>query len=61
VPIIDDDDPREAVIGVAEPCLIPTVGALINAIYNACGARIRETPATPDKVLMALLQQEKKA
>jgi nicotinate dehydrogenase medium molybdopterin subunit len=61
VPIIDDEDPREAAIGVAEPCLIPTVGALINAIYNACGARIRELPATPDKVLMALLSQEKKS
>jgi xanthine dehydrogenase YagR molybdenum-binding subunit len=61
VAIIDDEDKREAVIGVAEPCLIPTVGALINAIYNACGARIRELPATPDKVLMALLAQEKKA
>ena len=61
VPIIDDEDRREAVIGVAEPCLIPTVGALINAIYNACGVRIRELPATPDKVLMALLEQEKKS
>jgi len=61
VAIIDDDDKREAVIGVAEPCLIPAVAAVVNAIYNACGARIRALPATPDKVLMAILAKEKKA
>jgi xanthine dehydrogenase YagR molybdenum-binding subunit len=61
VSIIDDDDKREAVIGIAEPCLIPTVAALTNAIYNACGARIYTLPATPDKVLMAILAKEKKA
>jgi len=62
VPIIDDEDPREAVIGIGEPSLIPSLAAVINAVYNACGVRIHELPATPDKVLMALLaQQEKKA
>ncbi len=28
VPIIDDDDKREAVIGIAEGCVIPAVGAI---------------------------------
>ena len=37
VPIIDDDDKREAVIGMAEGCNIPAVGALANAVFNACG------------------------
>jgi xanthine dehydrogenase YagR molybdenum-binding subunit len=55
VPIIDDGDTRPAVIGIGEPPVIPGVGALANAVYNACGARIRTTPLTPDKVLMALL------
>jgi CO/xanthine dehydrogenase Mo-binding subunit len=55
VPIIDDDDKREAVIGIAEGCNIPSLGALANAVFNACGVRVRELPITPDKVLMGLL------
>jgi len=54
-PIIDDDDKREAVIGVAEGCNIPAVGALANAVFNACGLRVRELPITPDKILMGLM------
>ncbi len=54
VPIIDDDDKREAVIGIAEGCIIPAVGALVNAVFNATGVRVRETPVTPDKILMGL-------
>jgi len=55
VPIIDDDDKREAVIGIAEGCIIPAVGALVNAVFNATGVRVRETPVTPDKILMGLM------
>ena len=55
VPIIDDDDKREAVIGMAEGCNIPTLGALANAVFNATGLRIRELPITPDKILMGLM------
>jgi len=54
VPIIDDDDKREAVIGIAEACIIPAVGALANAVFNATGVRVRELPITPDKILMGL-------
>ena len=50
VPIIDDDDKREAVIGMSEGCIIPAVGALVNAVFNATGIRIRELPITPDKL-----------
>ena len=36
----------------------PVVPAAIgNAIFNACGARIREVPITPEKVLRALLKE----
>lgn len=56
VPIIDDEDKREAVIGMAEGCNIPAVGALANAVFNACGVRIRELPITPDKILMGLMK-----
>jgi len=55
VPIIDDDDKREAVIGIAEGCIIPAVGAVANAVFNATGVRVRELPITPDKILMGLM------
>jgi len=55
IPIIDDDDKREVVIGIAEGCIIPTLGAVVNAVFNACGVRVRETPITPDKILMGLM------
>lgn len=58
VPIIDDGDTREVVIGMAEGCIIPAVGAVVNAVYNACGLRVRELPITPDKILMGLMKQE---
>lgn len=59
VPLIDDDDKREVVIGMAEGCIIPAVGALVNAVFNATGVRIRELPITPDKILMGLMNQNK--
>lgn len=55
VPLIDDEDKREAVIGVGEAAIIPSVGALANAVFNACGVRIHDLPITPDKILMALM------
>jgi xanthine dehydrogenase YagR molybdenum-binding subunit len=54
VPLIDDEDKREAVIGIAEGCIIPALGALANAVFNATGVRVRELPITPDKILMGL-------
>ena len=57
VPLIDDDDKREAVIGIAEACIIPAVGALANAVFNAMGVRVRELPITPDKILMGLMNK----
>ena len=55
IPVIDDGDPRQAVIGIAEPANIPGVGAVANAVYNACGVRVRELPITPDKILAGLM------
>jgi aldehyde oxidoreductase len=42
--------------GVGEMTMIPTAPAVMNAIANACGARVRHLPATPDKVLAALAE-----
>ena len=61
VSLIDDEDKREAVIGVGEPAVIPAVGAIPNAVFNACGVRIRQLPITPDKILMALQGERRSA
>jgi xanthine dehydrogenase YagR molybdenum-binding subunit len=58
IPIIDDGDERQAVIGMAEGANVPGVGAVANAVYNACGVRVRELPITPDKILNGLMQQQ---
>lgn len=41
--------------GVGEQALIPTAPAILNAIYDAIGARLRQVPATPDRVRAAIL------
>jgi CO/xanthine dehydrogenase Mo-binding subunit len=34
--------------------MVPTIPAVMNAIYDAIGARVFDLPATPEKILMAL-------
>jgi xanthine dehydrogenase YagR molybdenum-binding subunit len=48
------DMPERGVIGVGEPCTIPTASAIANAVANALGVRVPTLPITPDKVLAAL-------
>jgi xanthine dehydrogenase YagR molybdenum-binding subunit len=50
------DQPERGVIGVGEPCTVPTASAIANAVANAIGARVASLPITPDKVLAALGQ-----
>ena len=45
--------------GVAEDAVCPTAPAIINAIYNAIGVRIKELPATAERVLAALQEKER--
>ena len=55
--IVSDADPKVnsvGVKGIGEPAIIPTAGAIANAVYNAIGVRIKSLPITPDKVLNAL-------
>lgn len=39
---------------VGEPSLVATAPAILNAIHDAVGVRIRSLPATPEKVLEAI-------
>jgi xanthine dehydrogenase YagR molybdenum-binding subunit len=40
--------------GIGEPPIVPTLAAVANAVFNATGARVRELPITPDRMLQAL-------
>ena len=60
--IIEDPDPIGplGVKGVGEPAMVPTIPAIMNAIYEAVGVRITDLPATPEKVLMAIREKEQR-
>jgi xanthine dehydrogenase molybdenum-binding subunit len=53
VDVVDPYGPFGAKV-VGEPPNTPVPGVIANAIFNAIGARVREIPMTPDKVLAAL-------
>lgn len=40
--------------GVGEGAIIPTAVAIVNAVYDAIGVRIKDLPITPEKILSAL-------
>lgn len=40
--------------GIGEPVMIPIAPAILNAIYDATGVRIKELPVTPEKLRKAL-------
>jgi CO/xanthine dehydrogenase Mo-binding subunit len=44
--------------GIGEQALIPTAPAILNAIHHATGARITQTPATPNRVRAAIRRLE---
>jgi xanthine dehydrogenase YagR molybdenum-binding subunit len=48
------DMPERGVIGIGEPPTISTHAAIGNAVFNALGVRVPQTPFTPDRVLAAL-------
>jgi CO/xanthine dehydrogenase Mo-binding subunit/aerobic-type carbon monoxide dehydrogenase small subunit (CoxS/CutS family) len=67
IPTVGDIPPIETIIieepdahgpygakGLGEHVLVPTAPAILNAIYNATGARITKVPATPSRVRQAI-------
>jgi 4-hydroxybenzoyl-CoA reductase subunit alpha len=46
---------------IGEGCLLPILGAIANAIYDATGVRVTELPITPEKILAGLKRQRAEA
>ncbi len=68
IPTIGDMPPVESILiedpspigpfgakGIGEQAVIPTAPAILNAIHDAIGVRMRRVPATPDRLRAAIL------
>ncbi|MFZ4479579.1 MAG: molybdopterin-dependent oxidoreductase [Rhodoferax sp.] len=60
VHIIEDSEPLGpyGAKGVGEPALVATAPAILNAIHAATGVRVRQIPATPDRLRLAILARQ---
>ena len=60
--VIINETPRKrgplGAVGIGEMTMVCTAPAVINAIYDACGARIYHLPATPEKIKAALASKK---
>ncbi len=54
VEVVLIDQPSEPALGAGEPSTCTTAAAVANAIFDATGARLRQVPFTPERVLLAL-------
>jgi len=59
VETIDQDGPYGAK-GIGEPGCVPTAPAIANAIFDAIGVRIKDLPITPEKIVKALRERERR-
>ena len=68
IPTVGDMPPVESILiedpssigpfgakGIGEQAVIPTAPAILNALHDAVGVRIRRIPATPDRIRAAIL------
>jgi len=53
LPEVDETANPLGIKGVGEAGICGAGAAIANAVYNACGARVRDYPLTPDRVLAA--------
>jgi len=60
IELVDNYDPTGpfGAKGAGEPTLVPTAAAIVNAIHDAVGVRITSLPATAEKVLGAIMEQQ---
>lgn len=60
--IVESDEPAGpfGAKEVGEGAIIPTIPAILNAVYDAIGVSIQELPLTPERVFMALKADRKK-
>ena len=54
IEVAQDDGPWGA-RGIGEHCMVPTIPAIANAIYDAIGIRFTSPPFTAEKVYLAML------
>ena len=54
IDVPDDKANTAGAKGLGEPVTIPTAPAIANAIYNATGVRITDTPMSPPRLVAAL-------
>ncbi len=54
LPEVDDKANPLGIKGVGELGICGAGAAVANAVYNACGVRVRDYPITPDKILAGL-------
>lgn len=50
------DAPSQPSTGIGEPGSVPTAAAIANAVYAACGARVRSLPLRPASVYAAQME-----
>jgi len=57
--LIETNDPNGpfGAKGIGECAMVPTAPAIVNAIYDAVGVRIKDLPASPEKVFIGLKEK----
>jgi 4-hydroxybenzoyl-CoA reductase subunit alpha len=58
--VVESDEPNGpfGAKEVGEGAIMPTIPAILNAVYDATGAVITELPLTPERVLRAIRQAQ---
>ncbi len=60
VDVPDNEANSTGAKGIGEPPLIPTAPAIANAIFDAIGVRLRESPMTRQRMMAALTERNEK-
>jgi CO/xanthine dehydrogenase Mo-binding subunit len=58
IEIVLINHPDQPATGAGEPSTVTTAAAVANAIFDATGVRLRQTPFTPERVRAALLKRQ---